>query len=220
MFLLSNWQVAPNAPSEVDAALHGALVGITPFGWAVLVMFIWRKQPNNGRRYPLEQASTMHSNHLNLRTWMQINYNDSRQWLVGRQTGTVKYPHHEAAFFWAEVSNGLSAMEYGEVSQASTMIALILSKNPRRNLPADQAAMGFAQVLEGAVRRTTGKKKLQEISPSMGTFTCQCTLFVGVWYPIFLFCCGGRGREATSWLRFRFINNLEDRHRHFNWSRP
>lgn len=29
---LSNWQVAPNAPSEVDAALHGALVGITPFG--------------------------------------------------------------------------------------------------------------------------------------------------------------------------------------------
>lgn len=98
MFLLSNWQVAPNAPSEVDAALHGALVGITPFGWAVLVMFIWRKQPNNGRRYPLEQASTMHSNHLNLRTWMQINYNDSRQWLVGRQTGTVKYPHHEAAF--------------------------------------------------------------------------------------------------------------------------
>lgn len=32
MFLLSNWQVAPNAPSEVDAALHGALVGITPFG--------------------------------------------------------------------------------------------------------------------------------------------------------------------------------------------
>ena len=104
---------------------------------------------------------------------------------MGRQTGTVKYPHHEAAFFWAEVSNGFSAMEYSEVSQASTMTALILSKNPRRNLPADQAAMGFAQVLEGAVKRTTGKKKLQEISPSMGTFTCQCTLFVGVRYPIF-----------------------------------
>ncbi len=32
--LLSNlWQVAPNAPSEVDAALHGALVGITSLGW-------------------------------------------------------------------------------------------------------------------------------------------------------------------------------------------
>ena len=30
-----------------------------------------------------------------------------------------------------------------------------------------------------------GKKKLQEISPSMDTFTCQCTLFVGVRYPHF-----------------------------------
>lgn len=187
MFLLSNWQVAPNAPSEVDAALHGALVGITPFGWAVLVMFIWRKQPNNGRRYPLEQASTMHSNHLNLRTWMQINYNDSRQWLVGRQTGTVKYPHHEAAFFWAEVSNGLSAMEYGEVSQASTMIALILSKNPRRNLPADQAAMGFAQVLEGAVRRTTGKKNFRRFHHQWALLPVNAHFLLVSGIPFFFF---------------------------------
>ena len=101
---------------------------------------------------------------------------------MGRQTGTVKYPHHEAAFFWAEVSNGLSAMEYSEVSQASTMTALILSKDPRRNLPADQAAMGFAQVLEGAVKRTTGKKT------TSGDFTINGHFYLSMhtfcWCPV------------------------------------
>lgn len=150
-------------------------------------MFIWMKQPNNGRRYPLEQASNMHSKHLNLRTWMQMSH-DSRQWLVGRlvdkrelQSTLTMKPHFSGQ------NLAMAFPPWNIVKYLSHQLWVLWScrKNLRRNLPADQAAMGFAQVLEGAVEKKRQEKKTSRDFTINGHFTCQFTLFVGVRYPMF-----------------------------------